>query len=95
MVPVPTYIPLASSSAEYASRYANESLGFALGWVYWFKIAVVGLNQLTATALVMQYWVDPDRINPGVFISVFLVCCLLVNYMGIKYLGEVDSGCQH
>lgn len=55
-----------------------------------FKIVIVTPNQLTAAALVLQYWVDRDLVNPGVFIAIFLVVIFAVNYMGIKYLGEAE-----
>jgi amino acid transporter len=45
---------------------------------------------LTAASLVIQYWVPPDRINPGVFITVFLVAIVLINYVGVKYFGEFE-----
>lgn len=38
---------------------------------YWFKYIIVTPNQLTAAALVIQDWVDRDRVNPGVFIVRF------------------------
>lgn len=47
--------------------------GFALGYSYWFKYIIVTPNQLTAAALVIQYWVDADDINPGVWITIILV----------------------
>jgi amino acid transporter len=45
---------------------------------------------LTASALVIQYWVDRDTVNPGVFIAVFLVVIFLINYFGIEIFGEVE-----
>ena len=47
-------------------------------------------NQLTAAALVIQYWVDRSKVNPGVFIAVFLITILLINYLGIKFFGEFE-----
>ena len=47
-------------------------------------------NQLTAAALVIQYWVDRDRINPGVFITVFLIAIVLINWLGIRFFGELE-----
>ena len=47
-------------------------------------------NQLTAAALVIQYWVDRDTVNPGVFIAVFLVVIIAINYLGIKFFGEFE-----
>lgn len=57
---------------------------------YWFKYIIVTPNQLTAAALVIQYWVDRDRVNPGVFITVFFVVILAINYFGIKFFGEFE-----
>jgi yeast amino acid transporter len=47
-------------------------------------------NQLTAAALVIQYWVDRDKVNPGVFITIFLVIIVAINYLGIRFFGEIE-----
>ena len=47
-------------------------------------------NQLTAAALVIQYWVPREKVNPGVFIAVFLVVIVAINYLGIKFFGEFE-----
>jgi yeast amino acid transporter len=57
---------------------------------YWFKYIIVTPNQLTAAALVIQYWVDRDRVNPGVFITVFFVTIVAINYFGVKFFGEFE-----
>lgn len=38
----------------------------------------------------LQFWVDRERINPGVFIAIFLVVILAVNYLGSSIFGEVE-----
>lgn len=85
-----SWLPMSSGFTGYATRFCDPSLGFALGWTYWFKYIIVTPNQLTAAALVIQYWVDRDRINPGVFITVFLVVIVAINYFGIKFFGELE-----
>jgi hypothetical protein len=65
-------------------------LGFALGWNYYFKYIIVTPNQLTATSLVLQFWVKRDKINPGAFIAIFLVAIVCINYFGIKFFGEFE-----
>lgn len=45
---------------------------------YWFKYIITTPNQLTAAALVIQYWCPRDKVNPGVFIAIFLVTILVV-----------------
>jgi amino acid transporter len=84
------WLPLSSGFTGYAVRFCDPALGFALGYTYWFKYIIVTPNQLTAAALVIQYWVDRDDINPGVFIAVFWVVIVCINYFGIKFFGEFE-----
>lgn len=57
---------------------------------YWFKYIITTPNQLTAASLVIQYWVSADRVNPGVFIAVFMVVIIVINYLGIRFFGEFE-----
>lgn len=57
---------------------------------YWFKYIITTPNQLTAAALVIQYWVPREHVNPGVFIAVFLVVIICINYFGIRFFGEFE-----
>jgi amino acid transporter len=84
------WIPLESGFTGYAARFCDPSLGFSLGYTYWLKYIVVAPNQLTAAALTIQYWVPREKINPGVFIAIFLVTILVINYLGISYFGELE-----
>ncbi|KAH7124657.1 amino acid permease/ SLC12A domain-containing protein [Dactylonectria macrodidyma] len=84
------WLPMSAGFTGYASRFCDPSLGFALGWTYWFKYIIVTPNQLTAAALVIQFWVDRDTVNPGVFIAIFLVVIVVINYFGIRYFGELE-----
>ncbi|KAH7133158.1 amino acid permease/ SLC12A domain-containing protein [Dactylonectria estremocensis] len=84
------WLPISAGFTGYASRFCDPSLGFALGWTYWFKYIIVTPNQLTAAALVIQYWVSRDTVNPGVFIAIFLVTIICINYFGIKFFGEFE-----
>lgn len=84
------WLPLGSGFAGYANRFCDPALGFALGYTYWFKYIIVTPNQLTAVALVLQYWVPAEKVNPGAFIAVFLVVIVLINYVGIRFFGEFE-----
>ncbi|KAH6604578.1 hypothetical protein Trco_006285 [Trichoderma cornu-damae] len=85
-----SWLPLSAGFTGYATRYCHPSLGFALGWTYWFKYIIITPNQLTAAALVIQYWCPRDKVNPGVFIAIFLVTIVVVNYVGIELFGELE-----
>ncbi|KAF2138977.1 uncharacterized protein K452DRAFT_232948 [Aplosporella prunicola CBS 121167] len=84
------WLPLGSGFAGYATRFVDPALGFALGYTYWFKYIIVTPNQLTAAALVIQYWCPPEKVNPGVFITVFFVVIVAINYFGVRFFGEFE-----
>ncbi|KAI9777961.1 MAG: hypothetical protein M1839_008496 [Geoglossum umbratile] len=85
-----TWIPISSGFTGYATRFVDPALGFALGYTYWFKYIIVTPNQLTAAALIIQYWCPREKVNPGVFIAIFLVTIILINYFGIRFFGEFE-----
>lgn len=85
-----TWLPLESGFTGYAARFCDPALGFSVGYTYWFKYIILTPNQLTAGALVLQRWVDRDTVNPGVFIAVFLVAVIAINYLGIRFFGELE-----
>ncbi|KAI1393830.1 putative amino acid permease [Hypoxylon trugodes] len=84
------WLPMSAGFTGYASRFCDPSLGFALGWTYWIKYIIVTPNQLTAAALVIQFWLPRDKVNPGVWIAIFLVLILCINYFGIQFFGEFE-----
>ena len=84
------WLPIQSGFTGYAARYCDPALGFGLGYTYWFKYLVMAPNQLTAAALTIQYWVPREKINPGVFIAIFLVVITLINYLGVQCFGELE-----
>lgn len=87
---VATFIPLADGFAGYCSRYVDESLGFACGWVYLMKYLLIPANQLVAGSLVMSFWVSTEKVNPGVWIAIFLVVIIVINVLGVRFFGEIE-----
>ncbi|KAH3668179.1 hypothetical protein OGAPHI_001933 [Ogataea philodendri] len=85
-----SFIPLPEGFAGYAKRYCDEALGFAVGISYLCKYLIVTPNQMVAGSLVMQYWVSPERVNPGVWIAILLVVVVIINYFGVKFFGEFE-----
>ncbi|KAI0408789.1 amino acid permease [Xylaria palmicola] len=87
---ISSWLPMSAGFTGYASRFCDPSLGFALGWTYWFKYIILPPNQLTAAALVIQFWLPRDRVNPGVWIAIFLVLIVSINYFGVSFFGEFE-----
>ncbi|KAJ9657790.1 hypothetical protein H2198_004097 [Neophaeococcomyces mojaviensis] len=77
-----------SSMAYYANRYCSRSLGFALGWMYWYVFSITVPAEITATSLVIQYWNPPIHI--AVWITLIMVVVVALNCMPVKYYGETE-----
>lgn len=84
------WLPHASGFSGYASRFVDPALGFALGWTYWCKYVITTPNQLTASALIIQEWKPATEVNPGVWIAIFMVTIIAINYFGIRFFGELE-----
>ncbi|GKT73991.1 arginine permease [Colletotrichum tofieldiae] len=66
-----TYIPVPGAFTSYASRFIDPTLGFAMGWMYWFSWSITFALELTAAGVIIQYW--NDSLSIAIFISVFWV----------------------
>ncbi|KAJ9316338.1 hypothetical protein DTO271D3_3351 [Paecilomyces variotii] len=83
-----TYIPIPGAFTSYATRLIDPSLGFAMGWIYWFSWAITFALELTATGLIIQYW---DReLSIGIFIAIFWVFITLFNFLPVNFYGELE-----
>jgi yeast amino acid transporter len=83
-----TYIPIPGAFTSYAARFVDPSLGFAMGWIYWFSWAITYALELTATGLIIQYW--DKSISIGVFIGVFWVVITCLNMLPVGFYGELE-----
>jgi amino acid transporter len=57
---------------------------------FWLKYALVTPNQLTAAALVVSYWVDAERVNPGAWITIFLSVIVTLNCISHKLPSRIE-----
>jgi len=83
-----TYIPIPGAFTSYATRLIDPSLGFAMGWIYWFSWAMTFALELTATGLIIQYW--DKSISIGIFIAVFWVFITAANFLPVNFYGEFE-----
>lgn len=83
-----TYIPVAGAFTSYATRFVDPTLGFSMGWIYWFSWAITYALELTAAGLIIQYW-NPN-LNVGIWIGVFWVIFTFVNFLPVSFYGEME-----
>ncbi|XRM42621.1 hypothetical protein ABZX51_005831 [Aspergillus tubingensis] len=86
---VGTYLPLEGSSmAAYGYRYVSKSLGFAMGWLYWYSLGIIVAYEITAAALVISFW--PNNIPIAVWLTIILVVIVTLNLMPVRVYAESE-----
>ncbi|KAK8045663.1 hypothetical protein PG993_005687 [Apiospora rasikravindrae] len=83
-----SFIPMPGSFTVYASRFVDPSLGFAMGWIYWFNWSVTFALELTAAGLIIQYW--DASLSIAIFITIFWVVFTAINFLPIRWYGEFE-----
>jgi amino acid transporter len=82
------WLPHKKSFSGYASRFVDPAMGFATGWNYFFKYVIVLPNNLTATGVLLSYWLP--NLNVSVWIVVFGVAIILLNLIHVSFFGEAE-----
>ncbi|KAJ5311659.1 hypothetical protein N7476_007519 [Penicillium atrosanguineum] len=85
---VATFLPIPGAFASYATRLVDPSLGFAMGWIYWFSWASTFALELTATGLIIQYW--EQSLPIAGFIALFWVLIIALNMLPVSCYGETE-----
>ncbi|ROV96212.1 hypothetical protein VSDG_04990 [Cytospora chrysosperma] len=83
-----SFLPSDQGFNGYATRFVDPALGFATGWNYFFKYAIVLPNNLTAAGLIIQYW-RPD-LNVAIWVTVFAVVVIAINVLQVGGFGEAE-----
>ncbi|KAF3047374.1 hypothetical protein E8E11_009141 [Didymella keratinophila] len=83
-----TYLPIAGAFTQYASRFVDPSLGFAMGWIYWFSWSITYALELSAAGLIIQWW--NQDLNIAIFITIFWVPITAVNFLPVDIFGEFE-----
>ncbi|KAI8321631.1 lysine-specific permease [Martensiomyces pterosporus] len=85
---VATFTPIAGSFNEYASRYGDPAIGFALGWNYWFNYVCVTASELVASGIVMQNYLP--HINGVLWSLIAAVILLALNLFSVRGYAEAE-----
>ncbi|AWV80951.1 amino acid permease [Clostridium acetobutylicum] len=83
-----TFMPVSGSFETYASKFVDESVGFALGWNYWYNWAITVAAEMVAGGMAMKFWFKGV---PAVIWSIlFLVLIVALNLLSVKAYGESE-----
>ncbi|CAL5866730.1 uncharacterized protein PFLUO_LOCUS940 [Penicillium psychrofluorescens] len=83
-----TIIPVSGSFVEYAQRFVDDALAFALGWAYWYLWVTVLANEYNSVSLVIGYWTEV--VPQWGWILIFWVLFLFLSNLGVLAYGEME-----
>ncbi|MEU2598512.1 amino acid permease [Streptomyces hirsutus] len=82
------YRPVSGSFAEYSREFLGPFFGYFTGWTYWLMWIVIGMAELTAAAIYINYWFP--QIPQWATALVFLIVLFGANLISVKMFGEIE-----
>ncbi|CSG47292.1 putative transport protein YifK [Shigella sonnei] len=80
--------PVTGSFAVYAHRYMSPFFGYLTAWSYWFMWMAVGISEITAIGVYVQFWFPEMAQWIPALIAVALVA--LANLAAVRLYGEIE-----
>ena len=80
--------PVSGSFSHFAWKYWGPFAGFLSGWNYWVMFVLVGMAELTAAGIYMQYWL-PD-VPTWVWAAAFFIIINAANLVNVRLYGEME-----
>ncbi|PSR74572.1 hypothetical protein PHLCEN_2v9749 [Hermanssonia centrifuga] len=72
-----------------AERFVDPAWSFTLGWMYWYNWTLTLPTELSAAAVLINYWTHSAKYD-AVWITIFLVVAILINMLGARAYGEAE-----
>jgi AAT family amino acid transporter len=80
--------PTTGSFATFAHKYIHPLAGYMTAWSYWFQWVIVGMSEIIAVGMYMNYWFpDLPQWIPGVIAMAILGAA---NLISVKNFGEFE-----
>ncbi|WP_175651069.1 amino acid permease [Pseudomonas sp. Marseille-P9899] len=80
--------PVSGTFSHFAHKYWSPLAGFMSGWNYWVLYVLVGMAELTAVGIYVQYW-WPD-FPTWATAAIFFIVINLMNVSQVKVYGEME-----
>ncbi|KAI0094677.1 amino acid permease [Irpex rosettiformis] len=82
------YLPIPGGHIALAERFVDPGWAFAMGWNYWYNWAIILPAELSAAAVLMNFW--NQTVNNAVWIVMCLVVVIFINLFGAGAYGEAE-----
>ncbi|WWC67420.1 uncharacterized protein I206_101328 [Kwoniella pini CBS 10737] len=82
------FMPISGSFMAFSTKFIDESVGFAIGWGYWFLWATLGISEYNTMTILLSYW--NTHIPSYGWILLFNVFFLVITTRGVRVFGELE-----
>ncbi|ODQ64844.1 amino acid permease [Nadsonia fulvescens var. elongata DSM 6958] len=82
--------PVSGSFSTYSTRFLDPAWGFAMGWNYAIQWLVVFPLEIIAASITISYWDPEQKYNPAIWVAIFWVVIVAINFFGVKGYGEAE-----
>ncbi|KAL4893597.1 amino acid permease/ SLC12A domain-containing protein [Aspergillus ambiguus] len=85
---ITAFMPSTGGFIRHATKFVEPALGAATGWNFWYTMAISAPTEITAAATLIQFW--NVTVSPAVWITVFGVVIVVLNFCGVRLYGESE-----
>jgi amino acid transporter len=86
---IAAYLPVhGGTMSYYGYRFVSPSLGFSMGWLYFYSLGILVPFEITAASIVIGYW--PNSVPIAVWITIMIVVIVGLNVLPVKVYGETE-----
>ncbi|KAH7883763.1 amino acid permease [Phlebopus sp. FC_14] len=82
------YLPIPGGHIKLAERFVDPGLSFAMGWNYWYNWTIIVPAEISAAALIIDYW--HPNVNNAVWVMMCLIVAVTINMLGAGAYGEAE-----
>jgi len=83
-----TLLPVPGGQVTLAGRFVDPAMAFAMGWNYWYSWVITLPAELSAAAVLINYW--DSKINNAAWITITGVVVIVINFLGTRAFGECE-----
>ncbi|KAH9982507.1 amino acid permease [Lactifluus volemus] len=84
-----SYLPIPGGHIKLAERFVDPAFSFTMGWNYWYNWTIVLPAELSAAAVLIDFWDKKTSLNSA-WVTICLIVVIAINFMGAGAYGEAE-----